>query len=69
MYPENVKIYIDGKDCTFWIFGEDTISPNDAKHSWTNIDISQFVKSKGNHIIEVRAEAGTGRCELVVTVE
>lgn len=68
MFPENVKIFIDGIDRTKWIFGADTITPTTAKHSWTNIDITQFVKNRGNHIIEVTCESGVGRVELIVEI-
>jgi len=68
MYPEDVRIFIDGIDRTEWIFGEDTITPTIAKHSWTNIDITQFVKSRGNHIIEVTCDAGVGRIEIIVEI-
>lgn len=69
MYPENVRIFIDGKDVTSWIFGADTITPSNAKHSWTNIDISQFVKTKGTHLIELTCEAGIGRVEAIVEIK
>lgn len=66
MYPERVRIFIDGKDVTSWIFGTETVTPTDAKHSWTNIDITRFVKSRGNHIIEITCEEGVGRAELIL---
>lgn len=69
MYPENVRVLIDGKDVTNWMFGVDTINPSDAKHSWTNIDITQFVKAKGTHIIEITAEAGVGRVEAILEIK
>jgi hypothetical protein len=68
MYPENVRVFIDGKDVTAWIFGEDVITPTVAKHNWSNIDITQFVKAKGTHVIEITAEAGVGRVEVIVEV-
>jgi hypothetical protein len=68
VYPENVRIFIDGKDRTAWIFGPDVINPSDAKNSWNNIDITQFVKAKGNHIIEVTCEGGVGRLEIMVEI-
>lgn len=66
MFPENCKIYIDGKDRTAWIFGADTITPTLEKFSWSNIDITQFVRSKGKHIIQIIPESGVGRVEVVV---
>lgn len=68
MYPENVRVFIDGKDVTEWIFGEDTITPTAAKHNWSNIDITQFVKARGTHTIEITAEAGVGRVEVIVEI-
>lgn len=66
MYPENCRLFIDGKDRTAWIFGTDTFSPTDVKFSWTDIDITQFVKTKGTHTIQIVAEAGVGRVEVIV---
>lgn len=66
MYPENVRLFIDGKDVTAWVFGARTINPSDVQFSWENIDITQFVRSKGLHIIEMTAEAGIGRVEVIV---
>jgi len=68
MYPEEVRIFIDGKDVTDWVFGQDTINPSREKYSWQNIDITQFVRSKGVHTIKITAEAGVGRVEAVVKV-
>lgn len=68
MYPENVRVFIDGKDVTEWIFGTDTVTPTAALHNWSNIDITQFVKAKGTHTIEITAEAGVGRVEVIVEI-
>lgn len=68
VFPENVRIKIDGEDVTEWIFGSETITPTTAKHSWTNIDITQFVKNRGSHIIEVTCESGVGRVEIIVEI-
>jgi hypothetical protein len=69
MFPENVRLFIDGKDVTSWVFGHDTITPTDTKFSWNNIDITQFVRTKGTHIIEITAESGVGRVEVIVEME
>lgn len=66
MYPEEVRIFIDGRDVTAWVFGRETINPSDERFSWTGIDITQFVKARGTHTIEIRAEAGVGRIEAIV---
>lgn len=68
MYPENVRVFIDGKDVTEWLFGEDVITPTAARHNWTNIDITQFVKGRGTHQIEIACEAGVGRVEVIVEI-
>lgn len=68
MYPEGVRVYIDGKDVTNWMFGQDSINPSDAQHSWFGIDITQFVREKGRHVLEITAEAGAGRVEAVVEI-
>lgn len=66
MYPEKVRMFIDGKDVTSWVFGADTITPTEIKNSWTNVDITQFVRTKGTHTIELTAESGVGRVEIII---
>ncbi len=68
MYPEEVRLFIDGKDVTQWAFGSSTINPTREKYSWTDIDITQFVRTRGVHIITLTTEAGVGRVEVIATI-
>lgn len=68
MYPEGVKIFIDGKDVTRWVFGATSVNPTIERYSWTNIDITQFVRGKGVHTIQITAEAGVGRVEVITRI-
>ena len=62
-YPTDISIFIDDEDVTFWLFGVDTISPDDWDNTYRDIDISGFVRDAGMHIIRVEAGAGVGRVE------
>jgi hypothetical protein len=63
MYPIDVKVWIDGKDATKWIFGSETVVLSNINRKWSKIDISSFIKGPGTHEIEITAEAGIGRVE------
>ncbi len=64
MYPSDVRVFIDNRDVTKWIFGSETITLSDVNNTWKNIDISSFIKGHGEHKIEVTAGAGVGRVEV-----
>ncbi len=68
-FPTNLKIYIDGKDATYYLFGATTITPTTALNTWRDIPISTYLrKSPGIHTIEVVPESGTGRCDVRVEI-
>ncbi len=64
MYPSDVRVYIDGRDVTKYIFGSETIELSDVNNTWKNIDISSFLRGHGSHKVEVTAGAGVGRVEV-----
>lgn len=65
-FPSECKVFIDNVDCTYWLFGENTITPDEILHHWRKIDISQFVKGAGLHTVKVTATAGVGRLDARV---
>lgn len=67
-FPTECKVYIDNLDCTYWMFGSDTISPDEIQHRWRNIDISQWVKTPGLHTLRVTSGAGVGRVDARVEI-
>ena len=69
MYPTDVKIFIDGKDVTKWIFGAATVTLSSVNNTWRNIDISSFVRGAGLHKIEITAGNGVGRVEARVEIK
>lgn len=67
-FPSDCKVFIDDLDCTFWMFGSDTITPTEIQHRWRGIDISQWVKVPGLHTIRITAVAGVGRVDARVEI-
>lgn len=68
MYPVGVRIFIDGKDVSSWVFSDSSVDPSRERFSWKNVDITQFVRTKGVHTIEITAEEGVGRVELITEI-
>jgi len=69
MYPTDVKVFLDGKDITKYIFGTDTIVLSNVNNTWRNIDITPHIKGPGLHKIEITAATGVGRVEARVEVQ
>lgn len=68
-YPAGLKLFIDGKDATWYIFGADTIDPSSERDTWRNIDISGYLrKTPGLHTIEITSQNGNGRVECRVEI-
>ena len=65
-YPSECKVFIDDIDCTYWLFGADTISPTELQNSWRKVDISQYVRGAGLHKLKVTATNGVGRIDARV---
>jgi len=68
MYPTDVKVFIDGKDVTKYIFGTDTIVLSDVNNTWRDIDIGPHLRGPGLHTIEITAATGVGRVEARVEI-
>lgn len=62
-FPAECKVFIDEIDCTYWLFGSDTITPTELQHRWRDIDISMYVKGAGLHTLKVTANSGVGRVD------
>lgn len=68
-YPTGLKLFIDGKDATWYIFGANTFDPSSDFNVWRDIDITQYLrKTPGLHKIEVTAQNGSGRVECRVEI-
>lgn len=68
-YPVNLKVYIDGKDATYYLFGTSVITPTDLLNTWRDIPISTYLrKTPGIHTIEVIPESGAGRVDVRVEI-
>ena len=83
-YPIGLKIFIDGEDCTYYIFGTNTFSPSGGNTILRDIDITPYLRLPDNltndrkfkdtnkgpnvHTIEITAEDGSGRVECRVEV-
>lgn len=65
-FPADCKVFIDNIDCTYWMFGSDTITPTELLHRWRDIDISQYVKGVGLHTLTITSAAGVGRVDARV---
>lgn len=68
-YPAGLKIYIDGKDCTYYIFGSNTFDPSADRNTFRDIPITPYLrKTPGIHTIEITAGNGNGRVEARVEI-
>jgi hypothetical protein len=43
-YPTGLKIYIDGVDCTYYIFGTNTFDPDTARNTFRDLDITPYLR-------------------------
>lgn len=68
-YPIGMKLFIDGKDATYYIFGKNTFDPSSLLDTWRDIDITPYLrKTPGMHTIEVTSQNGNGRVECRVEI-
>jgi hypothetical protein len=68
-YPSGLKIFIDGKDATYYITGSNTFDPDVDRNTFRDIDIAPYLrKTPGIHTIEITAEDGNGRAECRVEI-
>lgn len=43
-YPTGLKIFVDGIDATFYIFGKNTFDPDDVTNTFRDIDITPYLR-------------------------
>lgn len=68
-YPSGLKLYIDGKDATYYVFGSNTLDPSTDLNTWRDIDITPYLrKTPGLHTVEITAGNGNGRVECRVEI-
>lgn len=68
-YPSDVKIYIDGKDATYYIFGSNTFNPSAEFNILRDLDITPYLRKGGGlHTIELTCGNGNGRVECRVEI-
>lgn len=68
-YPTGIKLFIDGKDATYYIFGVNKLDPTIDVNTWRDIDITPYLrKSPGRHTLKLTAENGNGRVEARVEI-
>lgn len=67
-YPEDIKVYIDGKDITYFIFGANTFSPTVDRRTFYDIDLTGFITSPGIHKIRIVPGFGDGRLDCRVEI-
>jgi hypothetical protein len=64
-FPQNCKLFIDGEDVTYYIFGVTEFSPDATTAIWRDIDITDYLASHtGIHKIEIVPTSGSGRAEI-----
>lgn len=82
-YPTGLKIYIDGVDATYYIFGSNTFNPDANNNTFRNLNITPYLRHLDKtgpsvmrtqegvsdlHTIEITAADGSGRVECRVEV-
>lgn len=69
-YPAGLRIFIDGKDVTYILFGANTFDPSSESNILRNLDITPHLrKTPGVHTIELTAVNGSGRVECRVEIK
>lgn len=43
-YPSGLKIFIDGVDCTYYIFGANSFDPTTSKNIFRDLDITPYLR-------------------------
>lgn len=68
-YPSGIQIYVDGKNCTYYITGSNTFDPTVDLNTFRDIDIGPYLrKTPGIHTVEITAQDGNGRAEVRVEI-
>jgi hypothetical protein len=55
-YPSGLKVFLDGEDITYYVFGADTITPNLELDKWKDIDLTAFITQPGRHVLAITAD-------------
>ena len=68
-YPTGVKVYIDDKDATYYLFGTTSLDPDADNNTWRDIDISGFIRqTPGIHTIKIVPASGAGRADVRIEI-
>lgn len=67
-YPNDIQVFLDGEDITYFIFEEDTFNPDSTNYIIRNIDLTAFVQSAGVHTLRIVAGDGNGRVDARFSV-
>ena len=43
-YPSGLKIFVDGVDCTYYIFNDNTFDPDPTNNIFRDINITPFLR-------------------------
>lgn len=54
--PSGIRVWVDDQDITQWVFGVPVLNPTEIIQKWHDIDISQYVRGPGRHILKVTAD-------------
>jgi len=46
-YPTGLKIFVDGIDATYYIFGKNTFDPDEINNTFRDIDITPYLRKIG----------------------
>lgn len=68
IYPTGVRVFLDGKDVTYKLFGSDTINPTDDKFAWRNLNLTDLVSVPGIHTLVITCDEGAGRVDARVEI-
>lgn len=69
VYPQNIRVYIDGVDQTNWLFNVDELDVSDFNNRFKDIDITSLLPNPGEHKIEITCDSGVGRVEVRLEIE
>jgi hypothetical protein len=59
-----VQVYMDGEDITQYLFGVSAIDIDENSDVYRNLDLSPFLKTKGDHKLEITCDQySNGRVE------
>lgn len=62
-YPSGVKVWLNNTDITYWVFGTETLNPNNNTNVWRSTDISNYIKGAGRHKLKLTTTS-SGKVEV-----